>query len=223
MPDVSRSCRGPHVASTPAANWLMGSSSASALSTKMSGSWPTRRSGCRTSGGPRPTPTGTCISSSPACTTATNRKRHAWRLRLWAAARLDHRPPARPAVRPLVSLRLRGCRPGLTYPWRNRQASGHLRSATGNTAQTDISIYRCLGRWPGVCRAGLRRLSGGADAGPGAAQRRRLIPNQLNSALGSRPRLGSPRARLSDGPSLKEGRGPSCERRSPAAIAPIAP
>jgi hypothetical protein len=29
--------------------------------------------------------------------------------------------------------------------------------------------------WPGVRRAGLPRLSGGADAGPGAAQRRRLI------------------------------------------------
>jgi hypothetical protein len=29
--------------------------------------------------------------------------------------------------------------------------------------------------WPGVRRAGLARLSGGADAGPGAAQRRRLI------------------------------------------------
>jgi hypothetical protein len=29
--------------------------------------------------------------------------------------------------------------------------------------------------WPGVRRAGLRRLSGGAGAGPGAAQRRRLI------------------------------------------------
>ena len=31
------------------------------------------------------------------------------------------------------------------------------------------------GMWPGVRRAGLLRLSGGADAGPGAAQRRRLI------------------------------------------------
>jgi hypothetical protein len=29
--------------------------------------------------------------------------------------------------------------------------------------------------WPGVRRAGLRRLSGAADAGPGGAQRRRLI------------------------------------------------
>jgi hypothetical protein len=29
--------------------------------------------------------------------------------------------------------------------------------------------------WPGVRRAGLPRQSPGADAGPGAAQRRRLI------------------------------------------------
>jgi len=36
--------------------------------------------------------------------------------------------------------------------------------------------------WPGVRRAGLQRLSGGADAGPGAAQRRRLIQERPNSA-----------------------------------------
>jgi hypothetical protein len=44
------------------------------------------------------------------------------------------------------------------------------------TCPTSRNDYmHALSVWPGVRRAGLRRLSGGADAGPGAAQRRRLI------------------------------------------------
>src|SRR5262249_59199262 len=41
--------------------------------------------------------------------------------------------------------------------------------------------------WPGVRRAGLPRLSGGADAGPGVAVRRRLSRNRLAAG---RPPIG---------------------------------
>jgi len=52
-----------------------------------------------------------------------------------------------------------------------------------------IRVY--AGAWPGVRRAGLPRLSGGADAGPGAAQRRRLIHYGLIRQHGGQTRRTS--------------------------------